>query len=278
MFDLKKNLDSPEKKEELDRLQATTTELYNEMMAALPNVLQQKDRLREQVHTVEYCFGSELHRGWYCPSIVCDLVVGGCSRGRLVKKPRSDKYSFKYYFNSDNKLVIVDRFCREMLNSSEYLIYEGDIVRGYTFSRIDRDGPDDTLLLEFSKEVYTTGFCSLYQNLLLHPVLEETYESGSIKDGFSRSQYKASRLIYESYHLNGDKLLCEMTDYSSELEVPSKGEKRKKLKASYSSFYTLFDLDTDYVLKEYDYSVDNRFPSGEDKRSINVHRQLNVTK
>ena len=50
MFDLTKNLDTPEKKEKLDRLQTTTTELYNEMMAALPNVLQQKERLREQVH------------------------------------------------------------------------------------------------------------------------------------------------------------------------------------------------------------------------------------
>lgn len=54
--------------------------------------------------------GGTLHRGFYCPSPVRDIIVGGCDRGRLVRKPRSDLPVDYVYLKEGDKLRIVDKY------------------------------------------------------------------------------------------------------------------------------------------------------------------------
>ena len=83
----------------------------------------------------EYCCGSRggIHRGYYCPSLIEDIVVGGVNRGRRVIHPRSN-YQFRYGFDSDNRLSVAeyywDRNCgaTPVLYSKEFLIRDGQTL------------------------------------------------------------------------------------------------------------------------------------------------------
>ena len=60
----------------------------------------------------EYCRGGEvLHRGYYCPSPVLDIVIGRGNRGRLVKHPRKNTlYDYIYYKNEDGRLLMAEKY------------------------------------------------------------------------------------------------------------------------------------------------------------------------
>ena len=54
--------------------------------------------------------GCTLHRGFYCPSPVEDIIVGGCDRGRLVHKLRSNLSQDYVFLKEGDKLRIVDKY------------------------------------------------------------------------------------------------------------------------------------------------------------------------
>ena len=96
----------------------------------------------------EYCIGATLHRGYYYPSPVYDLLVGNEKRGSLRTKPtRSKNISHRYFFDKSDKLVRIDRFYQERVSGTEYLCYDGNRILGFT---IDRSG----FLAAVSEEVY----------------------------------------------------------------------------------------------------------------------------
>lgn len=67
--------------------------------------------LREQAAAWQYARGGvTLQRGYYCPSPVYDLVVGGADRGRLLKSPSRCKTppDFAYGFDAQGRLIVVD--------------------------------------------------------------------------------------------------------------------------------------------------------------------------
>ncbi|MEH6949139.1 hypothetical protein V7068_19130, partial [Bacillus sp. JJ634] len=57
----------------------------------------------------EYLKGGEtIHRGYYCPSPILDLIVGNAKRGRLLKrKPDFGKFTYEYGFDIDNRMIRV---------------------------------------------------------------------------------------------------------------------------------------------------------------------------
>ena len=66
---------------------------------------------RERVAAWQYARGGvTLQRGYYCPSPVYDLVVGGANRGRLLKSPARCKTppDFVYGFDGQGRLIVVD--------------------------------------------------------------------------------------------------------------------------------------------------------------------------
>jgi hypothetical protein len=70
------------------------------------------------------------HRGYYCPSLIVDIVISNSNRGRLIKRPRKEpKVSYKYYFDNLDRLRCVEAFDYkeiERQNSKEFLIYDGN--------------------------------------------------------------------------------------------------------------------------------------------------------
>lgn len=61
----------------------------NDLLAQYHDTLPSLYRaLWEQAAAWQYARGGGvLHRGWYCPSPVYDMVIGSADRGRLLKNP-----------------------------------------------------------------------------------------------------------------------------------------------------------------------------------------------
>ena len=67
-----------------------------------------KEQLEKEIVRDEFSSGGlTIHRGYYCPSPVHDIIVGGCNRGRLLKRMtvRSNP-THRYCFNAADELVI----------------------------------------------------------------------------------------------------------------------------------------------------------------------------
>lgn len=86
------------------------------------------------VNDYQYAVGGEtLHRGYYCPSLIKDIVTGNCNRGRLIRDiTKTKKITYEYGFR-DNQPVIVKHNINGHLFGIEYIIYCGNKQIGYTF-------------------------------------------------------------------------------------------------------------------------------------------------
>jgi hypothetical protein len=119
----------------------------------------------------EYSKGGEtLHRGYYCPSPVLDLIVGNSKRGRILKrKPDFGKFSHEYGFDAADKLIRVrgvSEFTTPNSNyDKEYLIYLEDVVYGVQFNNMSE-------LDCVSKCPYTNGNILKYE--MNHCVTEQS--------------------------------------------------------------------------------------------------------
>jgi len=94
---------------------------------------------------VEYSKGGEtIHRGYYCPSPVLDLIVGNLNRGKILKKkPDFLKYTYQYGFDNKNRLVKVKmvnkitEFTPPVIRfDEEYLVYDKNIVYALEFDNM----------------------------------------------------------------------------------------------------------------------------------------------
>ena len=87
---------------------------YREQYEANIPALIQKARV-ETAYTEYSTGGKSLHRGYYCPALVIDMIVGNINRGRLAKK-RPKAPDFQYYFDNTNELRLSeDRTCTEVI-------------------------------------------------------------------------------------------------------------------------------------------------------------------
>ena len=97
----------------------------------------------------EYCCGATLHRGYYHPSPVYDLIVGNTKRGKLCPS-RTAQVTNRFLFDHYDRLVRVETFHRERISTVEYLFYENQKVQGIT---IDSNG----YLASVSEEQHEDG-------------------------------------------------------------------------------------------------------------------------
>ena len=105
-------------------IQQEYSKKYNELFDAAYNNICRK----------EYAKGGEIiHRGYYCPSPVLDIVIGNCNRGRILKRPpKENNYNYEYWFDSNNRLICVcewnNIFGKFQISSTELFIYSTNNV------------------------------------------------------------------------------------------------------------------------------------------------------
>lgn len=113
--------------------------------------------------------GETIHRGYFCPSLIRDIVIGGCKRGRLCKSKEA-KPTYTYYFDRDDRLIAVKHghdteFITYDKNRSLGVLYHHDCPETISECEYDEAGritkyvfllcDDDGNLLQYEKEAYT---------------------------------------------------------------------------------------------------------------------------
>ena len=82
--------------------------------------------------------GACMHRGYYCPSIIEDIVIGNIKRGRLIKKLSKRKIDYTYGFDALDRLVTVINHT-EVGDIYEYILHIGyeqyGVQYGYSFGK-----------------------------------------------------------------------------------------------------------------------------------------------
>lgn len=107
----------------------------------------------------EYASGGNIHRGFYCPSLVIDFVVGNASRGRILKRvSRLSKISHVFCFDENDILRYTKYIDEEGKKITEYLFVIENCVYGITVNDADE-------LLSVSEEVYENTLLMQYTHL-----------------------------------------------------------------------------------------------------------------
>jgi len=115
-------------------------ELYKEISA---NVVREEYSVKGEI----------IHRGYYCPSLIQDIVIGNSNRGKILKRKTSRSHlTYKYGFDSEDRLVVVEQLDG---GSIEVIVHKGDKTVGLSF---DLEGCIESL----AECIYQNGKISSY--------------------------------------------------------------------------------------------------------------------
>ncbi len=141
----------------LDRVQMTEEEYarlcapYAERVSAFTDKRKAEKSKRQQLETalranavrVEKSRGGEgIHRGYYCPSLIYDIVVGNCKRGNLCRE-NNPNARYTHYFDDDNNHIATVWHNEDGAPIiTEYILHRGNNSVGFSF---DNDGRLQTM-------------------------------------------------------------------------------------------------------------------------------------
>lgn len=144
-----------------------------------------------------------IYRGYYCPSPVDDLIIGGCRRGKLLKRiTKGTNPDREYLFDSNNRLVAVNSLLDWKAVHTEVLIYEDNLVTG-----IDIDNYDNSIS-EISECTYNSDnkiksflTASISSNKTIKTTIEEielekySYDESGLNEAEIISYYESDKVI-----------------------------------------------------------------------------------
>lgn len=177
---------------------AEKVDYYTPLLKDLRN-LAVKSAVRKEYSNNE----SGMYRGYYCPSPVDDLIIGGCRRGKLLKRiTKRTNPEREYLFDSNNRLVAVNSLLDWKAVHTEVLIYEDNLVTG-----IDIDNYDNSIS-EISECTYGSDnkrksflTASISSNKAIKTTIEEielekySYDESGLKEIEIISYFKSYKVI-----------------------------------------------------------------------------------
>lgn len=101
----------------------------------------------------EYSKGGQvMHRGYYCPSLIEDIICSNVNRGKkYIRLTKSSKPDFEYWFDKNDNLILTKSYAENLeLWQTEFIIYETDIVKSVYFSTDNKD-IDITTLCQYKE-------------------------------------------------------------------------------------------------------------------------------
>ena len=179
--------------------------------------------------------GDVIHRGYYCPSPVQDIVIGNSKRGKLTKnKKRFLSTGYEYGFDKNNRLIYVR--CIET-SSIEFIEYKENYSIGYEFN-ISESKPQLQSINECFFDhlgriiLYINAFCPIDKFKELHYEQFEYSEFGICTDYFVNYIYGIVSCDGYVFHHNKHGYLSSfdivsLNDKSKENETYSIRIKRK---------------------------------------------------
>ena len=174
--------------------------LVNLAAQYMPQINQFKSDFEAAVVRKEYASGCKyLHRGYYCPSLIQDVVVENVRRGKLLKRLTArTKTCWEYGFNAEGQLIRCEDLITKVVADEEYLVvatreflfYEENCIYGITVR-------SDGTLEAITEEVFRDGKCIRYTYCLC------TSYDGVIHCGDIRSEcytYEADMIQAQWHH------------------------------------------------------------------------------
>ena len=140
--------DNPWENERCDNLRKRCQAFLKDLTAHAESL--DPDKLVKQLGAVtrEYANESTLHRGFYCPSPVRDLVVDNEIRGSLLAAAPED--GFVYTLNDKGALVLCEEYRKGNLQQREFLLRDRELVYGFSWLPSGE-------LVNMSRERYENG-------------------------------------------------------------------------------------------------------------------------
>ncbi len=147
--------------------------------------------------------GASMHRGYFCPSPVHDLIVGNVKRGKLLKRPSiKSKITHQCYFNNTGKLVRTVEWINNTPALTEDIVHEEGSIYGFTVDntgnlyciseeKYDKDGKLIRYALSYCQQKENECFCSKQhseqyrydtQGLLECDVIDSHFDIGYISN------------------------------------------------------------------------------------------------
>lgn len=123
---------------EIEHAQSSMEQLYCECKQTLESIVEHYRLLRRQdlsnrmdmIVNWQYSRGGlGMHRGYFCPSIIDEIITGNISSGRLLKRKPLTIPDYSYGFDAEGKLILVVQ-----RDGFEIVDYQGEIEIGVSFS------------------------------------------------------------------------------------------------------------------------------------------------
>lgn len=145
---------------------------------------------QNRVKSRKYAIGGEmLTRGFLCPSPICDIITGNCTRGRMIEKPsKIKKASYEYGYDENNSLITSDCLASDQ---HEFLIYEDSAALGVVFEYLPNKECNILLLNEcvYDKEgriiSFNKGECSENNSICFLTMESYGYDRLSLKNAYT---------------------------------------------------------------------------------------------
>lgn len=129
------------------------------------------ENITKEIARKEYASnGINIYRGYYCPSLIQDIVVGNLKRGKLLKRITSrSNPTYEYCFDKNDNLILVNDLKDGKVIASEFILNENDYSLGvkYVFDCFDSKPNIENISECFYDDTgkmlrYVKGFYSLY--------------------------------------------------------------------------------------------------------------------
>lgn len=90
------------------------------------------DNLRNNLSAMELCSNSTLHRGYFHPSPIYDLVVGNTKRGSLKPLNSHSPITHRYWVDNNGRLSLIESITPTRISHTEKLFFEDNEIVGIT--------------------------------------------------------------------------------------------------------------------------------------------------
>ena len=146
---------------------------------------------------------SGMYRGYYCPSPVDDLIIGGCRRGKLLKRiTKRTNPDREYLFDSNNRLVAVNSLLDWKAVHTEVLIYEDNLVTGIDIDKYDNSVSEiSECTYDSDNKIKSFLTASISSNKTIKTTIEEielekySYDKSGLNEVEIISYYKSCKAI-----------------------------------------------------------------------------------
>ena len=145
----------------MNTIKLQQTELHNRFLATDEKIVRRESSVG----------GEMLHRGFYCPSIIQDIVIGNASRGKRLRSERTKQMATYYYgFNEFDQLVTVSHS-----NEMELIWREDNLETGMVFTHDYGVSFLSECLFDKQRLVSYTGFLHQPQDSSIIQLTKESY-------------------------------------------------------------------------------------------------------